>query len=82
MKKATRSRGRPVTWTSPRYPLAQTPSTKNFHPAYRRVGALLVYLLARDLPLAERQMGWSLVERWLREVAESKRAAQSVGVAR
>jgi hypothetical protein len=35
-------------------------------------GFLVLYLLSRPLPKPERALGWSLVEEWLAEVAQSR----------
>lgn len=36
------------------------------------LGALLVYLLARNLPAQERRTGWDLVEKWAGELVDAK----------
>ncbi|HOI37487.1 MAG TPA: hypothetical protein PLF11_08905 [Bacillota bacterium] len=36
------------------------------------LGALLVYLLARDLPVQERRTGWALAEKWADELVDAK----------
>jgi|GEM_PF-1830586 len=36
------------------------------------LGALLVYLLGRDLPVQERRTGWALAEKWADELVDAK----------
>lgn len=36
------------------------------------LGALVLYLLGRTLPRAERRIGWELVDRWLRQLVSAK----------
>ena len=35
-------------------------------------GSLLLYLLGRSLPLAERALCWQIVDRWVRQMIEAK----------
>jgi len=38
------------------------------------LGALLVYLLGRNLPPVEQRFGWDLARRWLGELVEAQHA--------
>jgi len=69
---------------------ATTTTPAIYHPAHRFVnrqcigdtvsalGALLIYLLGRQLPPVERTLGWTLAERWLAELAEERLARSAI----
>jgi hypothetical protein len=36
------------------------------------LGALLLYILSRPLPVEECRLGWSLVEKWAEQLVDAK----------
>jgi hypothetical protein len=46
------------------------PASRGTNHAGDAVGALLLYVLARPLPLSERAFCWALAERWLAELVD------------
>ena len=61
------------------YPTGRCLSSPNIQFSQKHVlagaalGGLMVYLLERDLPVAERRFGWALAETWLRELVAARR---------